>query len=67
VALHVLGGNLVRNALIPQSRYQPIKHRRGVVASNGGGNAFGPQLGANVINQAGRAREAADAVHQSNA
>ena len=66
VPLHVLGGDLVRDALIAQSRHQPIEQRRGVVAPDGGGNAFGPQVGANVVDQAGRARQAADTVHHPN-
>ena len=65
MALHVLGGDLVRDALIAQSRNQPIKQRRGVVAPDGSGNAFGPQVGANVVDQAGRARQATDTVHHA--
>jgi hypothetical protein len=55
VAFHVVGGDLVRDALVAQSRNQPIEQRRGVVAPDGGGNAFGSQLGAEVVDQAGRA------------
>jgi hypothetical protein len=33
------------------------------VAPDGGGNTFGPQVSANVVNQAGRARQATDTVH----
>ena len=66
VAFHVLGGNLVRDALVAQSRHQPIEQRRGVVAPDGRGNAFGPQLGTNVVDQAGRARQATDTVHDPN-
>src|SRR6185437_17035029 len=66
VALHVLGGNLVRDALVAQSRYQPIEQRRGVVAPDGRGYAFGSQVSAKVVDQARRARQAADTVHHSN-
>ena len=66
VAFHVLGGNLVRNALVAQSRNQPIKQRRGVVPPDGRRNSLGPQVGANIIDQAGRARQAADTVHDPN-
>ena len=66
VPIHVLGGDLVRDALVAQSRNQPIEQRCGVVAPDGRGNAFGPQVGANIINQAGRARQAADTVHDPN-
>jgi hypothetical protein len=66
VTFHVVGGNLVRNALVAQSRNQPIEQRRGVVAPDGRGNTFGPQLGANVVDQAGRGRQAAHTVHHSN-
>ena len=63
VAFHVLGGDLVRDALVAQSRHQPIEQRRGVVAPDGRGNAFGPQVGANVVDQASRARQAAHTMH----
>ena len=66
VALHVVGGDLVRDALVAQSRNQPIEQRRGVVAPDGRGNAFGPQVGANVVDQAGQARQATDPVHHLN-
>jgi hypothetical protein len=66
VQLHVLGGDLVRDALIAQSRHQPIEQRRGAMASDGGGNAVGLQLGANVVDQAWRARQAADTMHHRN-
>ena len=66
VPFHVVGGDLVRDALVAQSRNQPIEQRRGVVAPDGRGNAFGPQVGANVVDQAGRARQAADTVHDPN-
>ena len=66
VPFHVLGGDLVRDALVAQSRNQPIEQRRGVVAPDGRRNAFGPQVGANVVDQAGRARQAADTVHHPN-
>ena len=66
VAFHVVGGDLVRDALVAQSRNQPIEQRRGVVAPDGRGNALGPQVGANVVDQAGRARQAADTVHDPN-
>ena len=66
VPFHVLGGDLVRDALIAQSRHQPIEQRRGVVAPDGRGNAFGPQVGANVVDQAGGARQATDTVHHPN-
>ena len=60
---HIIGGDLVRDALIAQSRNQPIKQRRSVVAPDGRGNAFGPQVGANVVDQTGRSRLATDTVH----
>ena len=66
VPFHVLGGDLVRDALVAQSRNQPIEQRRGVVAPDGRRNSLGPQVGANVIDQAGRARQAADTVHHPN-
>ena len=66
VPFHVLGGDLVRDALVAESRNQPIEQRRGVVAPDCRGNAFGPQVGANIIDQAGRARQATDTVHHSN-
>ena len=53
VPFHVVRGDLVRDALVAQSRNQPIEQRRRIVAPDGRGNAFGPQLGANVVNQAG--------------
>ena len=49
VPFHVVGGDLVRDALVAQSRNQPIKQRRGVVAPDGRRNAFGPQVGADVV------------------
>ena len=66
VTLHVFGGDLVRDALVAQSRYQPIEQRRGVVAPDGGGNAFGPQVGANIVDQASRATQATDTVYDPN-
>ena len=32
MSFHVLGGDLVRDALVAQSRHQPIEQRAGVVA-----------------------------------
>jgi hypothetical protein len=52
--------------LIAQSRNQPIKQRRGVVAPDGRRNSLGPQVGTNIIDQAGRARQAAHTVHHAN-
>ena len=49
VPIHVLGGDLVRDALVAQSPNQPIEQRRGVVAPDGRGNSLGPQVGANVV------------------
>ena len=66
VAFHVLAGDLVRDALVAQSRNQPIKQRRGVVAPDSRRNSLGPQVGTNIIDQAGRARQAAHTVHHSN-
>ena len=66
VPLHVVVGDLVRDALVAQRRHQPIEQRRRVVAPDGGGNAFGPQVSANVVDQVGRARQAADTVHHPN-
>jgi hypothetical protein len=56
VLLHVRGGDQVRDALLAQGRHQPIEQRCGIVAPDRGGNAVGPQLGANVVDQAGGAR-----------
>ncbi len=66
VPLHVIVGDLVRDALVAQRRRQPIEQRCGVVAPDCCENAFGPQVSANVVDQAGRARQAADTVHQPN-
>ena len=63
---HVVGGDLVRDALVAQRRRQPIEQCRGVVAPDGSGNAFGPQVSAIVVDQASPAREAADIVHDPN-
>ena len=66
VSLHVVVGHAIRDALIAQRRHQPIKQRRGVEAPDGGGNAFGPQLRANIVDQAGRSGQAADTVYHPN-
>ena len=45
---HVVGGDLVRDALVAQSRNQPIEQRRGIVAPDGRGNSLSPQVSTNI-------------------
>ena len=52
VALHVLVSDLVRNALVAQSRGQPIEQRRCVAARDGRWNSFASQVNTNLVDQA---------------
>ena len=61
VLRHVVGGDLVRDALVAQNRCQPIEQRRRVVATDGSGNSLALQL----VQQIGRASEAADPVNEA--
>src|ERR1700730_15171383 len=57
VLLHVVVGDLVRDALVAESRHQPIKHRSGIAAADRRTVLVGPQLCPDLIDSGRRARQ----------
>ena len=64
--LHVVVGDLIRDALVAERCDQPIEDRRGVVLSYCCSHAVSLEVGANLIDQVRRAGQAANAVDHSN-
>ena len=64
--LHVAVGDLVRDALVAQSRHQPVEHRTGVTIADSRAHFLGPEVCPNLINQRWRACEAANGMDQPN-
>jgi hypothetical protein len=62
VLLHVVGGDLIRDALVAERGNQPIKDRRGVALSHCRPDAVSIKVGANLVDQARGPGEAANAV-----
>ena len=63
--LHVIEGDLIRDALVAESRHQPIEDRRGVALSHCCPDTTSIKVGANVVDQVRGTGETADPVDQS--
>jgi len=62
--LHVVVGDLVRDALIADRGHQPIEHRTGVSIADSRSHLVSPKLCVDIIDQAWRACEAANGMDQ---
>ena len=66
VLLHVVVGDRIGDALIAESGDQPIEDRRGVALSDCCADPLSLKVGANVVDQARRPGEAANAIDHAN-
>jgi hypothetical protein len=66
VLLHVVVGDLIGDALVAESRDQPIKDRRGIMLPDCGSDTISIKIGANLVDQARGTGKTADPIDHAN-
>src|SRR3984893_310686 len=62
--LHVIVGDLIRDALVAQTRHEPVEHGRRVVVPDRGPDPLGPEVCPDLIEQAWRPCQATNGMDQ---
>src|ERR1700730_16368532 len=62
--LHVIVGDLIRDALVAQTRHEPVEHGRRVVMPDRGPDPLGPQVCPDLLEQPWRPCQATNGMDQ---
>src|SRR3984893_6700621 len=62
--LHVIVGDLIRDALVAQTRHEPVEHGRRVVVPDRGPDLLGPEVRPDLVDQGWRPSETTNGMDQ---